>query len=293
MIRSMTGFGTAQGSRATGKWAVEIRSWNHRFFDCSVRAPGFLSTLEDEIRDLIHQKVKRGKISVSVMFQSKKTGKNGLILDEEKIYFFVRSLRRIQKQHRLAKEPIGVNALLNIPNLFTVESPAESVEDCQSFLKSLVQQAAERLLVQRAKEGKALGRELLKRVRLLSEALEAIEAAKEGLPREQLARLKERAANLSTSLTFDPARLEQEVALFVDRSDITEEIVRVKHHLRQFEQSLRETAEAGKKLDFIAQEINREVNTIASKSQSSEIASQVVQMKVELDKIREQVQNIE
>ncbi len=293
MIQSMTGFGQASGNHASGKWVVEIRSWNHRFFDCSLRTPGFLSGLEDEIKDLIHRKVKRGKIAVSIILKSKNASSNGMVLNETKVGTYVRTLRKIQKQYKLSDEPIRIESLLQIPSLFIVEDSEKSVEESWAYLKKLIVLACEKLLLMKVKEGKSLGLELGKRTRLLAQETQEIEQVKQKLPAERLARFKERVGELGKGLSFDVPRLEQEIVLFVDRSDITEEVVRIQHHLGQFEKSLNETGEVGKKLDFIAQELGREVNTIASKSQSSEISSVVVRMKAELDKIREQVQNVE
>jgi uncharacterized protein (TIGR00255 family) len=293
MIKSMTGFGQSSGGRNAHKWVVEARSWNHRFFDCSVRVPGFLSGFEDLIRDAVHKRVKRGKVAVSITLKSKNRGLNELVVDEERIKFYVRSLKKIQKKYRLKEEPLNVNTLLNIPNVFVVDQKGQSLESYWSSLKGPLGLAIDQLLKARDREGHALLRELTKRLKRISTAVNDVEAVQESLPKERYARLKERTDELSQKISVDSSRLEQEIILFVDRSDITEEVVRTRHHLDQFGKSLKQKGEMGKKLDFIAQEIHREVNTMASKAQSSKISSHVIQMKTELDKIREQVLNVE
>src|SRR3990167_9021949 len=127
MIKSMTGFGQASGGISPYRWAVEIRSWNHRFFECSTRLPNVLSSLDEKIRDFVHSHIKRGKITVAITFRSKQVETNGLVLDEKKIDSYIRALRKIQKKYRL-KDPISVNALLGVPSLFTVDHKEHSPE---------------------------------------------------------------------------------------------------------------------------------------------------------------------
>ena len=293
MIKSMTGFGQAIGGGTPFRWAVEIRSWNHRFFECSTRLPNVVAGLDEKIRDLVHTHVKRGKITVAVFLRSKQSANsNGLVLDEKKISSYIRLVRRIQKKYRLG-ETVSVNALLSIPNLFTVDQKEYAANHYWTSLRGILEKAIGKLLRAKVREGETLAHDLRKRARLMTHSLDRIELAAKTLPEERKNRLKARLTELAESVSLDSGRLEQEAAIWVDRSDVTEELVRARHHLRSLEQSISQGEEAGKKLDFIAQELHREANTIASKAQSSEIAEEVISLKSELEKIREQVQNIE
>src|SRR3989338_11322487 len=292
MIKSMTGFGQAVGGHGPLRLAVEIRSLNHRFFECSTRLPNSLASLEEKMRDLIHSHIKRGKITVSISFRSKLNESNGLVLDEEKIDSYIRNIRKIQKKYRLT-EPLSVNALLAVPSLFTVGHKEYTAEQYWASVRPVLEAAAKRLVQAKSKEGIALNRDFKKRVGLLTQSLNAIESVSKTSAHEHRDRLKERISELAGQTPLDPGRLEQEIAFLVERGDITEEVVRIKHHLDFLTKSLAGSGEIGKKLDFIAQELHREVNTIASKSQSSKITEEVVRMKSELEKIREQVQNVE
>lgn len=288
----MTGFGQAAGGSSPFRWAVEIRSWNHRFFECSTRLPNVLFGLDERIRDLVHSHIQRGKIAVSISLRSKQTETNGLVLDEKKIDFYIRSIRKIQKKYRL-QESISVGALLGVPNLFMVDHKEYSVEQYWGALKPVIEEAVKRLIRARAREGLALGRDLKKRAALIQKSSDRIKAISKTQSFEHTSRIKARVLELTRETSVDSARLEQEVVFLTERSDITEELIRTDHHLDFFTKTLASSAEVGKKLDFIAQEIHREANTIASKAQDFKIAEEVVRIKSELEKIREQVQNIE
>ncbi|MBI4000006.1 MAG: YicC family protein [Candidatus Omnitrophica bacterium] len=292
MIKSMTGFGQSVGGKSPDRWSVEIRSWNHRFFECSTRLPNVLSGLDEKIRDFVHSHIKRGKITVAISFRSKQVETNGLVLDEKKIDSYIRALRKIQKKYRL-KDPISVSTLLGVPSLFTVDHEEHSAEYYWGELKQVLEKAVKELIQAKVREGAALTQDLKKRIGFMHDSLLRVEALSKNLPGERRSRLQERISELAEGVALDSTRLEQEVALLAERSDITEELVRIKHHLDFLKKSLANSEEVGKKLDFIAQEVHREVNTIASKAQNFGIAEEVICVKSELEKIREQVQNIE
>ncbi len=292
MIKSMTGFGQASGGRSPFKWAVELRSWNHRFFECSTRLPNVLSGLDERIRDLLNSHIKRGKITVSIALKSKPNESNGLVLDQKKIDFYIKTMRKIQKKHRLG-DNLSVGALMNVPNLFIVDHKEYTPEQYWSSLKPVLGEAVKSLLNAKAKEGIALTKDMKKRMDIILNAIRLVRDLAQKEPGERRNRLKDRLQELVQNEKLDSGRLEQEIAFLAERSDITEELVRTEHHLDFLKKSIAGTGELGKKLDFIAQEIHREANTIASKAQSSQIAEEVIKIKSELEKIREQVQNIE
>ena len=292
MIKSMTGFGQGAGGVTPFKWGVELRSWNHRFFECSTRLPNILSGLDDKIRDLVHRHIKRGKINVSITLRSKQAETNGLVLDEKKIDSYIRAMKRIQKKYQLSG-PVNVNALFSVPSLFTVDHKEYTVEHYWSGLRSVLEHAVKGLLQAKTKEGHVLTQDLKKRIDVIERSIKHIESFAQRIPEERKKRLKERLTELTHDIPIDAIRMEQEVALLAEHNDITEELVRAKHHLDYFKKSLAASEEVGKKLDFIAQEIHREVNTIGSKAQDFGIAEEVIKIKSELEKIREQIQNIE
>lgn len=291
MMNSMTGFGQATGGRLPFKWSVELRSWNHRFFECSMRLPNVLFGLEDRIRDLIHAQIKRGKITVLVSSKSK-SGENGMMLDEKKINFYIRTMRKIQKKHRL-NPSLGIAELMSIPNLFVVEQKEYTAEQHWHSLKQILETAVQSLLYAKVKEGTALTKDMKKRIDLITGSVQKVRIFSAATPGEWRNRLNERIKELAGNVSVDQGRLEQEIAFLAERSDVTEELTRLEHHLDFFKKTLSGSGELGKKLDFISQEMNREANTIASKAQSSQIAEEVIKIKSELEKIREQVQNIE
>lgn len=287
----MTGFGEAKGGKAPLVWNVEIRSWNHRFFECSARLPQVLNGFEDRIRDFIHGRIKRGKIAVSI---SLRTGelKNQVGLDAEKIDFYFRAIKRIQKRYRLG-EALSINTLLAIPNIFTTGSKEELGEADWNRLNRVMEQAVGQLLNSKTKEGRALSLDLKGRLRRIVKSLSRITQLERKISQKRFVRLQERVSKLTEGLLVDSKRLEQEIAFLADRSDITEELVRARHHAATFEKTFSESGEVGKRLDFLSQEIHREVNTIGSKAQDSSVSDEVVRIKSELEKIREQIQNVE
>jgi len=291
MIKSMTGFG--QVRRTVGSWqtSVEIRSWNHRFFECTTRLPAALSSYDEKIRDLIRAAVKRGKIAVSISFRGQ-DGSTQLVLDDKKIGLYVRTVRKLQKKHGF-KEPLSINALLAVPGLLTA-SPKEELEESEwRLLVRVINDATQKLTAAKLKEGRALSLDLAKRISAIEKDLKSIEAIRSQVTAKLLERLKARVSSAAEAVQIDPKRLEQEVVMLADRSDITEELVRARHHVDSFRHSLESAEEVGKKLDFISQEIQREINTIGSKAQDVEIGDRVIRVKSELEKIREQIQNVE
>ena len=292
MIKSMTGFGQATGGRSPFKWSIELRSWNHRFFECSTRLPNVLSGLDERIRDLIHGHIKRGKITASIALKSKTNESNGLVLDHKKIDFYIKTMRKIQKKHGL-DDSLSIGSLMSVPNLFVVDHKEYTTEQYWNSLKPVLEEAVKSLLHAKVKEGAALTKDMKKRIDHIFNAINLVKELSEKEPTERRSRLKERLQEMVQNVQIDSGRLEQEIAFLAERSDITEELVRTAHHLDFLKKSIAGSGEVGKQLDFIAQEIHREANTIASKAQSSQIAEEVIKIKSELEKIREQVQNIE
>ncbi len=292
MLRSMTGFGQATLGQGKDKWIVEIRSLNHRFLEYSSRLPQALSPLENEIKNLVQSQIKRGKVSLFISLNGGESIREKVIIDEEKIDFYFRNLRKIA--HRLKMDPkLSLNDLIVLPNIFLVDKTNIQIAKEWPRIRLAIRRALKKLLMMKTREGLALKKEILGRLSLITKAVQKIRKSASTVVLEYQERLKKRVSALTMGLEIDHEKLAKEVAIMADRSDITEEVVRLENHIKLFRSTLEERDEIGKKLDFITQEMNREANTIGSKSSSFYISQEVVKIKSEIEKIREQVQNIE
>ncbi len=289
MIRSMTGFARAASPRKEG-WAVEIRSLNHRYFEFSLKVPSSLYGLEDRIREFCQTRLRRGKVTVNLT-EANPFPYEEVALDEKVLRFYLNAVRRIQKKFQLKGE-ISVSDLLALPRIFSVEKKAEAPEKFWPSIKILLEQAVGGLIQARQREGKTLSKDLLYRIQKIGKSVSEIEARVDLFPKEHFERIRTRIEELFGQKAKEE-RVWQEALLLAEKSDITEEIVRLRSHLGLFKQKVTAGGETGKELDFILQEMNREVNTLGSKAQDIRVSREVVSMKAELEKIREQVQNIE
>lgn len=291
MIESMTGFGRATVSNRTCAWTVEIRSVNHRFLDLSVRLPSAFSGWEADIQKMIQTQLKRGKITVGTTFTTEQeTQHDKIVFDEEKLNFYLKTFRKVSKKHGL-RDDLGMREVITLPNIFLVEKPDAS-SHYWDVLKKAIDQSIKKLLAMRAHEGQAIARDLTARVKRIKSSIGKISKLAENMPVIYKELLTKRIQELAKDIAVEPDRIAREVAFQVDRSDISEEITRAKHHIESLIQALDSNQETGKKLDFILQELNREANTIGSKAQNVQISDEVIRIKSELEKIREQVQNI-
>ena len=290
MIRSMTAFSRARSRPGKGGWSVEIRSLNHRYFEFSLKASPSLYPLEDRIREFSQREIRRGKVTVNIS-EEDASGLEEVTLDERVLRFYLSALRKVQRRFRLAGS-LSVSDLLSLPRIFSVEKKVPSPERLWVLLKPILKEALKRLVESRLREGNALAKDLLVRIQEIEKGLEGVDERAQKLPEEYYQRLRGRIQNLFEIKTED-SRIGQEAALLAERADVTEEIIRLKSHLRLFREKMKGKEEVGKELDFILQEMNREVNTLGAKGQDIGISKAVVSIKAELEKIREQVQNIE
>ena len=289
MIRSMTGFARVTGP-SKGGWSVEIRSLNHRYFEFSLKVPSSLYGLEDRIREFCQGQIRRGKVTLSIS-ETNPLPFEEVALDEKVLRFYVDALKRIQRRFRL-KEELSVSDLLALPRIFSVEKKAGSPEKLWPSVKHLLEKAVKGLVKAKEQEGRTLAKDLLHRVRKIEESASEIEERIQSLPRAHFEKLRDRIQELFKEAVKDE-RLWQEAVLIAERSDVTEERVRLKSHLELFKRKITMGDEVGRELDFILQEMNREVNTLGAKAQDVGVSREVVFIKAELEKIREQVQNIE
>jgi uncharacterized protein (TIGR00255 family) len=292
MIHSMTGFGRRQAPWQDGSVTVEMRSVNHRFLEIACRLPRPLSHLEDSFKKAIQKCCTRGRIDITVNVQAGKGRVGNVILDQPLAKQYHQALRTIKKSLKLSGS-IDLALIVGLRDVLSVsDQPAEDPK-LAKIAQQLTTQALTDLEGMRTREGKALAEDMLERIQTIRGHKTLVAARSPLLAQEIFGRMRVRVEKLLGAEVPDPLRLYQELAVYADRSDITEELVRLDSHMIQFEQTLNRADSIGKTLDFLLQEIGREVNTIGSKANDAEIAGHVVEMKAELERIREQVQNVE
>ncbi len=292
MIKSMTGYGKYEASSESGRIIVEIRSVNHRYSELSVKLPRALLALENNVRKTVAERIKRGKIEVYVQ-QDGVTAAGGLPtvnIPLAKAYY--EAFSRMKEALGLY-DPVPLSLIAAQKDLLVTEENGVRGDDLHDTLIAAVRGAVDNLDAMRSREGVALLEDLQERRNLLSGLVEKIKGRTPLAVAENLARYKTRVMQLAGDSGVDEGRVAQEIALMAERWDINEELVRFNSHLKQFDETLEILEPIGRKLDFLIQELNREVNTIGSKANDAEITSFIVELKAELEKIREQVQNIE
>jgi uncharacterized protein (TIGR00255 family) len=289
-LRSMTGFGTAEGPVAGGRLRVEVRSVNHRHLVVQVRVPSELGHLEADIRERLRRHLERGSVSVSARWSEEPPAAAAVEVDVPRARAVVDALREVGRTLGIAGD-VDYATLARIPDVVRVK-PADTAVEAPDVL-AVLDAAAQACVAMRAREGLALADDLLERLASLASLAERVSArGPERLAAEQ-ERLRRNVAELAQGVAVDPARLAQEVAFMADRLDVTEELVRLRTHLAAASQALGEPKSAGRQLGFVLQELGREVNTIGSKANDAAIAVAVIAMKGELEKMREQVENLE
>lgn len=288
----MTGFGRATSAlgETGGELAVEVRSVNGRHLDVRFRAPRELAGFEGAVRELVSESFSRGSVEVSVRTPQ------GRILDPEVEIDMAVARRYADAARALAGEgagPLDPAALLSLPGVARLREPELGEDVMRMALAAAVREACLAAAEMRKSEGEALAAEVRRRVDRLRKSLSDVEARAEEIQRGLRARLEKRLAALAPDLELQPGRVEQEVVIFVDRMDVTEETVRFRSHLVQLDEALGTEGPVGRKLEFLLQEIGREVNTIGSKAADAPVAHSVVELKTELEKLREQIMNVE
>lgn len=292
MIKSMTGYGRVEALGDGRNIVVEAKSVNHRFLEIALRMPAGLYPLEMEYKKKIGERFKRGRIDVSIRLEGEGAEPSRVNLNMEVARNYFDVLIRLKNEFNIS-EPISLKNLTSFRDIFT--PPAETQLDA-AFLNQVemtLQEALSMLVNMRQGEGISLFSDMQMRLRAIGETMETIRSRAPQVVLEYQKRLSERIKELTAGFDLDAARLAQEVAIMADRCDITEEIVRMQSHIGQFEALLQSDEAEGRKIDFLLQEMNREINTIGSKGNDVEIARLVIDAKSELGKLREQAQNIE
>jgi len=292
MVRSMTGFGRAESLQDGRRVSVEIRSVNHRYFEFGARLPSSLASLEARVRERVHGTITRGKISVSVQIEGDTSPHVALRINDELAQRYVEIAREMRTRYGLRGD-LELEDFLNLPDILTRETEALEEDAAWKLIAEPLEGALAEFQATRTREGEALARDLGERLRIVGGALERVEARAVAAVDRVRQRLRDRLAQISSDAEYNQQRLEVELTLFADRSDVTEECVRLRSHLDQFAGCAAGPDPAGRRFNFLLQEMNREVNTIGSKSQDLGISQDVISAKEELERIREQVQNVE
>jgi len=292
MIRSMTGYGKGQGNADGITLTVELKSVNHRYMDITVKSPRSLLPFEAEIKKKVGERLRRGKVDVFINQEFATAGGTVPVLNRPLAEAYVRLFDEMRSDFPVEGSiPLALLAAQKDVILVTEGSvPEELIRGCldEGLLRAL--DAMEKM---RLAEGESTRIDMEERLSVVEGFLVGVEERAPQVPIEWQAKLKDRLARLQTDVEFDPQRLAQELALFADRCDISEELVRFKSHLQQFRGLFAVADPVGRQMDFLAQELNREVNTMGSKSNDAELTRQVVAIKAELEKVREQIQNVE
>jgi uncharacterized protein (TIGR00255 family) len=290
--RSMTGFGAGEVATPTGKYMVEIRSVNHRFREIVVRLPRDLAPLEDRVRSLVQDRILRGRIEVAIMRENQGKRARTVKTDLDLATAYINALNDL-KRALLISGPVDLSAVLSFPDLVRIEEEKEDLEASWPAIAESLDLALDRLVAMRGTEGTRLASDMQERAARLSRQVDEIEVRAPRVVEDYHARLSRRVQDLAGGVPVDPGRLAAEVALFADRSDVTEEVTRFRSHLAQFQATLAANGAVGRTLEFIVQELGREANTIGSKANDLEITRRVISMKSDLESLREQIQNVE
>lgn len=295
MIKSMTAFGRAKETVGGKDITVEIKSVNNRFFDCSVKLPRNFSFLEEKIKPYLQAaSVSRGKVDVFVSIDTVDSRQTEIVLDEGYAAAYLQALQELGRRFDL-RDDLSIMTVAQNRDLFLVKKAEEDLEQDWEDLRGVLDCALERFLAERTREGENIRQNLCEKVENLRASVQKIEVLSLSDTKTYREKLEARLHEMlqDNRIVFDEARILTECAIFADRIAIDEELVRLRSHFDGFADILTDSDPVGRRLDFLVQEINRETNTIGSKCQNSEIARLVVDMKCEIEKIREQIQNIE
>ena len=289
----MTGYGKSNLTKEKREYQVEIKTVNHRYLDISIKMPKILSYLEEQIKKEISSKIKRGKVDVFITFENNSEEGKNVKINKELAKIYINELRQLADEENLTKE-IPVIEIAKLPDILSIKIDQEDEKIKQEMLEA-VSNATESLNQMRETEGNKISQDLNNRINKIESKIEEISKKSTGLIEEYVVKLEKRIQEVLKTEEIDKSRIAQEVVIYADKCSIEEEITRMKSHIYQFRTLISsDTAETiGKKLDFIIQEMNRETNTIGSKSNSLDITNGVIDIKTELEDIREQIQNIE
>lgn len=289
---SMTGYGRGEYKDGGVELCVEVKTVNNRYLDVAVRAPRIFIAFEDVIRSAVREKLTRGHTDVFVSFSDKRRKERTIYLDEGAAQAYAEAARKIHSLFPDAENDFSVTNILRFPDVISQDEVSSADEECLNALKTALSSALDNLNAMRSAEGEKLEKDMLSRVDVIDGDVKEIEKRAPAVVENYKSKLDAKIKKILESTEIDEARILTEVALFADKSNIDEEITRLHSHISQFKEICKEKL-VGRKLDFLVQEFNRETNTICSKSNDTAITKIALAMKNEIEKIREQVQNVE
>ena len=292
MIKSMTGYGRAVATVGGREFTVELRSVNNRYLDCTVKLPRALSFAEDAVKQAVKASVSRGKVDVFISMKSENADDTTITLNKTVLEGYLTAMRQMVSEFEV-RDDISVSTVSRLPEVFSVEKPQVDEEQLQKDLMDVVNQALAGYDAMRTVEGQALDADLRSRGNTILELVSQVEAGNAQTVIDYRTRLENKLKEVLTATNIDESRILTEAAIFADKVAVDEETVRLRSHLAQMNEMLTSGGAVGRKLDFLLQEMNREANTIGSKCTDVRLARIVVDIKAELEKIREQTQNIE
>ena len=292
MLKSMTGYGRSKLQLDGKEYIIEIKAVNHRYIDIVVKLPRNISYLEDKIKKTVLNNANRGKIDVNISYANVGTSEANVSINKTLANEYIKQLKEIANENGLC-ENINVADILKLPDILITENSIDEEKVWQEFEPKL-NDALKAFNNMRLQEGTKLCEDVLKRIEVIDENLVIISSKSTGLVEKYVVKLETRLKEiLKTDSNIDPNRLAQEAVIFSDKCSIEEEITRLKSHINQFKTMINEGNAKGKQIDFLLQEMNRETNTIGSKANCLDITKMVIEIKTELENIREQIQNIE
>ena len=294
MIKSMTAFAAVEKSdEKEGTVSTEIRTYNSRNLDLSIRLPAGFSILEEKIKQIVGSHLERGRVEIRMFFKETLENTQNYEVDVAKLTSYLTCIEQVKNLSGIQTD-IDLGMIVGLPGMIVPTENGKNIEAHWPFMADCLEQALTLVNEMRVKEGSFIGLDIIERIKDIEGRLVLIESESKDIPNLYREKLQARIESLTEGIvTIDPVRIAQEAAFLADRSDISEEIIRVSSHLSQFYAILEDEKPGGRKLNFLLQELNREFNTIGSKSGSAQISHAIVEVKAELEKIREQVQNVE
>lgn len=291
MIKSMTGYGKSSLSINSRDYQVEIKAVNHKYIDINIKLPRVISYLEDDIRKIVNSKIKRGKIDISILFENYSNEGNDIGINTELAKMYIQNLKKLADEENISAN-IEVTEITKFPDVLTIKSNFDE-KQIKIELIQAVEDALEQLINMRQNEGNRISQDIFDKILQIEKKNEEIFELSTGLIDEYVVKLEARIKEILKTEELDKSRLMQEVVIYADKCSVEEEITRLRSHIEQLRGLINSDEPSGKKMDFIIQEMNREINTIGSKANNLEIVNRVVDIKTILEDIREQIQNIE
>lgn len=292
MIKSMTGFGRCEVAEGNRKYTVEMKSVNHRYLDANIKMPKKLNFFETSIRNLLKNYIQRGKVDIFITYEDFSENNVCIKYNKDVASEYMKYLQQMSEEFSLDND-VRISSLSRYPEVFTMEEQTVDEEEIWKGLEKAIAGAAEGFVKTRITEGEHLRDDLVAKLNGMLEHIDYIAGRSPEIIAEYKSKLEEKVKDLLEDAKVDDNRLLMEVTIFADKVCVDEEIVRLKSHIETTKNTLLEGGSMGRKLDFIAQEMNREANTILSKSNNLEISNHAIELKTEIEKVREQIQNIE